>query len=446
MRSLNLDGNRSRTLWIGFGVVLVGAFLWIVYSFIGTVVFGLFIYYATREPFKLVLKRINKRWVAAAVTLLLGALPVVLLLTYATAVALQDLNRVATGMNLEPYLAVVDPYLDAQFLEDPVGFVQETPVLEVLQTSLDQAYSYIGLLGNGLLHLFVMFALAYYLHKDGDRLRASVRRYDDHYPVLASYGRAVDKNLEYIFAGNIANAFATGIIGAVTYTVLNVFAPASVSVPAAALVGLLAGLASLVPIVGMKLVYVPASGFLAYRAFLAGGGWWFVGAFVVVSVVVVDLIPDLFIRPRVSRSGWSGLNPRAGDNSSGESPDTDATGDGDDGRPERGSDHEHGELHVGALMLAYIFGPLLFGWYGIFLGPIVLVLLYQFVRLVVPELLAGEEIEPTVRGTPPESSTGGQSEPTGGEDPAEGGSGAGADEFEGDGEGRAGGGEGGGDR
>jgi hypothetical protein len=51
------------------------------------------------------------------------------------------------------------------------------------------------------------------------------------------------------------------------------------------------------------------------------------------------------------------------------------------------------------LLLAYIFGPLLFGWYGIFLGPMLLVLVVHFVRHVLPELLASETISPTALGT-----------------------------------------------
>jgi hypothetical protein len=53
-----------------------------------------------------------------------------------------------------------------------------------------------------------------------------------------------------------------------------------------------------------------------------------------------------------------------------------------------------GGLHVGMVMFAYIFGPLLFGWYGLFLGPIALVVIVHFARLVLPELLDGERIQP----------------------------------------------------
>jgi len=45
-------------------------------------------------------------------------------------------------------------------------------------------------------------------------------------------------------------------------------------------------------------------------------------------------------------------------------------------------------------MFAYILGPLLFGWYGLFLGPVVLVLGVHFARLVLPELLHSERLQP----------------------------------------------------
>jgi len=147
----------------------------------------------------------------------------------------------------------------------------------------------------------------------------------------------------------------TGSIGVLAYSILNVYAPPGLSIPAAPLVGLLAGVASLIPIVGMKLVYIPVALYLSVVAVLTDPtGLWFVVVFAAISFVIVDTIPDLVLRPYVS------------------------------GR----------SLHVGSLMIAYTFGPLLFGWYGIFLAPMLLVLVVNFARLVLPELLDGDPIKP----------------------------------------------------
>jgi predicted PurR-regulated permease PerM len=97
----------------------------------------------------------------------------------------------------------------------------------------------------------------------------------------------------------------------------------------------------------MKLVWVPIALLLIVDSLVTDPSTvWFPLLFAAVSTVVIDYIPDQLLRPYVS------------------------------GR----------SLHVGAIMLAYIVGPLLFGWYGLFLGPLVLVVIWEFARIVVPWL------------------------------------------------------------
>jgi predicted PurR-regulated permease PerM len=223
--------------------------------------------------------------------------------------------------------------------------------------SLGRIGDSISFVGIGAIHLFVMLALAFYLLRDDYKLARWVRgRFADDTGVLEAYLQAVDRDFNNIFFGNILNAVLTGTIGVIAYSLLNTVAPQGVAIPAAALVGLLAGIASLIPVVGMKLVYVPVAAYMGLVALLGGQqeALWFVAVFAGVSFVVVDTIPDLVLRPYVS------------------------------GR----------SLHVGAVMIAYTFGPLLFGWYGIFLAPMLLVLIVHFARIVLPELVAGTPIQP----------------------------------------------------
>ncbi|WP_435157561.1 hypothetical protein [Haladaptatus sp. DFWS20] len=48
-------------------------------------------------------------------------------------------------------------------------------------------------------------------------------------------------------------------------------------------------------------------------------------------------------------------------------------------------------FHLSLVMFAYLLEPILFGWYGIFLGPLVMVVV-QFLQVVVPQL-RGEATE-----------------------------------------------------
>ena len=354
---------KGRLVWSAFGLVLAGALAFVAYSFVGTFVFGLFIYYATRPIYRQLRRALDSPRLAAGVSLFALALPSLALMGYALTIVLQEIDRYAqtTNVDLERFgvdPAVLDRIADPErLLEEGIVGVLSTADIRQLLGSLGPAFDTVTVLGIAAIHLFAMLALAFYLLREDHRLsRWFFYRFGDDRGIAKTYFSAVDRDFNSIFFGNILNAVLTGTIGVIAYSVLNVFAPAGASIPAPAVVGLLAGIASLIPVVGMKLVYVPVALVLLVQSLLSGmpGGLAFVIAFVAVSFVIVDTIPDLVLRPYIS------------------------------GR----------SLHVGALMLAYTLGPLLFGWYGIFLMPMVLVLVVHFARIVLPELLSGSPIEP----------------------------------------------------
>jgi predicted PurR-regulated permease PerM len=354
--------SRFRLGWWGLGLALGVALTFVVYTFVGTFVFGVFIYYATRPIYNRIRRVVRPPSLAAAVSLFALALPALALVAYALSIALNQLLDYVEGGMLDPERW---PLVDQDLLDsiaDPATLVAFDPDqltaegFQSLLSSAGSAVDTIAFLGIGAIHLFVMLALAFYLLRDGSRLsRWTLRRFGDDRGLLEAYGRAVDHDFKAIFFGNILNAVLTGTIAVLVYSLLNVYAPPGLAIPAAALVGLLSGIASLIPMVGMKLVYVPVAVYLAVVGFLNDpSGLWFVAVFAVVSFVVVDTIPDLVLRPYVS------------------------------GR----------SLHVGSLMIAYTLGPLLFGWYGIFLAPMLLVLIVHFARVVLPEILEREPIQP----------------------------------------------------
>jgi predicted PurR-regulated permease PerM len=350
--------DHSRLFWVGLAFVLAGVLLFVLYSFVGTFVLGLFLYYASRPIYARLRRRIRPPTLAAAVALFVLVLPVILLFWYTAALGLGELRSLAE-LDLSGYGDLLAPYTDfaglteelqmvfQTLLSDPEQLLTRSRLRGILTDIVGAMTEYLGVVLTGLLHLFVALALAFYLLRDGDRLAAWTRTHftDD---TLHTYGRAVDADLKTVFFGNILNALLTGTVGAIVFSMLAALAPPAVPVPVPILLGLLVGAGSLVPVVGMKIVYVPLSLYLAGQAAIADLQLlWFPLAFFVVTFVVVDTIPDLVIRPYVS-----GRN-----------------------------------LHVGAVMFAYIFGPLLFGWYGLFLGPLLLVVITDFARVVVPMLV-----------------------------------------------------------
>jgi predicted PurR-regulated permease PerM len=353
--------DRSRLAWWILGFVLGGALLFVLHSFVGTFVFGLFLYYATRPIYRRIRSRIRPPSLAAAVALFVLALPALALVAYTGAVGVSELIRLTNEgiFDLSRYPVSAEQLAQLTDFEALATIEPATLTFEQLRravTSLASAGNVVTFVGIGLIHLFAMIAFAFYLLRDDRKLSRWLRgRVADDRGVLEAFLAGVDRDFNNIFFGNILNAVLTGTIGVVVYSLLNVVAPPGVAIPVAGLVGLFAGVASLIPVVGMKLVYVPVAAYLGVTSYLTDPATlWFTAAFFAVSFVVVDTIPDLVLRPYVS------------------------------GR----------HLHVGAVMIAYTLGPLLFGWYGIFLGPILLVLIVNFSRHVLPVLMAREPLVP----------------------------------------------------
>ncbi|MEF8843415.1 MAG: AI-2E family transporter [Haloarculaceae archaeon] len=375
---MEVELDRSRVAWSLLGLLLAGVLVYVAYSFVGTIVFGLFVYYATRPVYRRTRRRIPNRNIAAGVALTVVVLPVFLLLGYTVAIALQEFNRLRETVDLGPFEEILAPYVNiSEVVSNPSTLLNDPDVQSLVGSIADGAVQSLGLVGTGLLHLFIVLAVAFYLLKDGPRLSRWVhRQVADADGVLRTFGIAVDRDLYRVFSGNIYNALFTATVGALTYSLLDVAAPASAALPYPALLGLLAGAGSLVPVVGMKLVYVPVALYLYVTQFVSGEPvLWVPTAFVLLSFVVVDTIPDLVIRPMVS-----GQRPQV--EYSLYPPSVRVRLSGEDG------------VHVGLIMFAYIFGPLLFGWYGLFLGPMLLVVVVHFARIVLPELLGPRTIQP----------------------------------------------------
>lgn len=357
------DVDRGRVAWGAFGLALAAALVFVLHSFVGTFVFALFIYYATRPIYRRLKRRIRPASLAAATALVVLVLPALGLATYAVLVVVGQINQIAGGVRPEVAETLGVDLAALPEVRSPAALLDVDPRAYL---SLEQIVSLAGQVGGAvdllaevgifLVHVFVMVAVAFYLLRDDARIARWVKtRFGDEGGVFHAYLVAVDRDMDRIFFGNILNAVLTGTIGVIVYSALDAVAPAGLGVPVPALVGALAGVASLVPVVGMKLVYVPVALYLAAVSAVMGfSGAWFVLAFAGVSFVVVDTIPDLVLRPYVS-----GRN-----------------------------------LHVGAVMVAYTLGPLLFGWYGIFLLPVLLVLVVHFARIVLPELVDGTPIRP----------------------------------------------------
>ena len=361
----------------GFGLVL--AVVFVLLQFQATLIFTIFLYYASRPIYRK-LETLSlpsrfqgrhlpyRRQVLAVATIAIFLLPFLFLLIYTLVLVVPEIQRLVGGSGPgvaylsaiqstqgsglpAPLVGVEISDILAMSPEEVAAILNDPAVQTWVERTVDTLIGSVGFIANAALHGFILLAGTYYLLTDGSRLVGWFLETFDQSGVVESYAVAVDSELSSILFGNILNAFVTGIIGILVFSGYNLVAPDAVNVPFAPLVGALTGAGSLIPVVGMKIVYLPVGAILAVAAVASGQStaFGFVILFLVLAFVVVDTIPDFLIRPYVSGN----------------------------------------RTHVGLLMFAYILGPIAFGFYGIFLAPILLVLVAQFFRTVAPYVLTG---------------------------------------------------------
>lgn len=340
------------------GLVVGALFLVVAYvatQFVAVVVFGIFLYYAVR-PIHRFLERFGlPRRLRAMLALVLFGVPFVVLVTYTVAIVIFEAQTFFAGTEFQAQTVdVILEQLDLGELEfdelrQGIAGVATQASLSLMLVSLA---SVIGTVSSAVVQLLVLVTVTYYMLVDGPRFVSWLLDRYDGSGVGRAYVRAVDPELSATMFGNIVNVFVTAIVAIATFYTYNALVPSPVEVPFPALVGALAGVGSLIPVVGIKLVYVPVTILLATNAWLSGDLSLLVPVAVLfaVSAVIVDFIPDFFIRAHVS---------------------------GD-------------ETHTGMLLVSYIVGPIVFGFYGLFLAPILLILVINAVYVLLPYALSGD--------------------------------------------------------
>ena len=357
-----MDEKRFVVALFGLTVALIAGY--IAYRFVAALTVAVFLYYSTRRFYHdLERLRLPPR-VRAVTALSVIAVPLILLLSSAVVLLVVETRRFLEEFPLAETLGEGNQWVErlTELSNLSLGNVVEAyrsgqfdPLIDFL---LDNAALLTNTVSGLLLNLLITVVVTYYLLLDGSKFHEWVLRFDDD-AIVREYFEAADAELEAVLYGNLLNVIAISIIAIATYTGYNVVAPEAVAVPYPTLAGALTGIASLIPVIGMKIVDLPLAAVTAVPAIMGSdtGLLVYVVGFLLVAVVVVDTIPDIVLRPYFSGK----------------------------------------TTHVGLLMLAYIFGPVVFGFHGLFLAPIVLVLVLTFGDTALPRLLGVEPEEPAER-------------------------------------------------
>jgi len=352
--------NEKRLVVAVYGILVALVLGAVAYRFIEALTVSIFLYYSTRRFYRRLRRFRLPARLRAVIVMLFLAIPLLLLISYTVVLLVTELQRFVEQYGLIEVAAQNLGWLEGTDDIPELTFsglyeAYQAGELDAIITFLSENAGFIASVVTGFfLNLFIATAVTYYLLIDGSRLRDWLLQFDDE-AIIREYLDAADRELEAVLFGNLLNVIATSLIATGVYISYNLVAPAAVEVPYPTLAGVLTGLASLIPVVGIKIVYVPLAGVAAISAVVAGDTSLlvYVVGFLAVAIIVVDTIPDLVLRPFLS-----GENTR-----------------------------------VGLLMLAYVLGPTVLGFYGLFFAPIVLVLGLTFADTALPNLLGAEEEE-----------------------------------------------------
>jgi len=354
--------DRARVGWWLFVALLAGVAVYVANAFVGLLVTGVFGYYATRPINDRLDELVDSDTIAAAATVLVVILPIVVLTLYAV-VRLALAVEGVVGEAVDPvafatqYFGLGDLPTDeraalAQVVQNPDEFAQNPR--ETARTLLTSGATAASVVASTFLFLALSVSLSFFLLKTDDALSASLRQlFGGRDTTAYAYATAVDADLESVFFGNFLFVVVMAVLATAAYWVTNLLLGPTLHVPMVPVLGFLTGVASLIPLVVGKIVYVPVLAYLGVQAVRADGGSLpAVGGVAVGYFLLLDFLPQTFLQPYIA------------------------------GR----------DIDAMLLMFAYLLGPVLFGWYGFFLLPILFIAMLEAARIVVPDLLHGDRL------------------------------------------------------
>ncbi|WP_439027148.1 AI-2E family transporter [Haloarchaeobius sp. DT45] len=343
--------------WWVFGLVVAGVLVYVSYRFLGLLSFALFLYYFGRP--------IRRRFethvsIDLATTLTVFAIMapfVVILAVFVVVLAGQVLELSRGGFDwVDELLSEFGPVTEItsvnELVDKLVTFVESQPRNQLLASTIDVASGAAGAFTQFFFYVTLLFVIiSLLLRKDRVIARWFHTNLAGSETVASDYFESVDRELEKIYFGQMLTIFAVMVLGWLFYSLLNAIAPPGVAIPFPLLMGLLTGVGSFIPLIGRSIVYVPLTLYVGVQTLLTEISYlWFPALVLLGGLFGLDVVIRYGVRPYLA--GQTVSPP--------------------------------------VMLVAYLLGAAVFGWYGVFLAPLVLVVVLRFVTLVFPKLVHGD--------------------------------------------------------
>ncbi len=312
--------------WAVLGILIAFLFiasLYVVKPLIDAIIVAAFFAYLTYPLTNRLEKTLKNRSIAAIAVVALAIFPLIIL-------GVQLVNVYSNEFYKITELRFSTPLLSIDW-----NTLSESVMREVqLQLSPERVLKGISL-GIGLIvKVFVIVAGSFYILRE----RVALRQFlvslapPDKEDTVSYFLDTVDSTFYGVFLGHLVTSVFTGIIAGVGYYTIGRFMGVQTLTTYPFLLGALTAVATLLPIVGAWLIYLPAGVVLILTARSP------VGIIVIIfGLIALSVLPDILVRPYISG--------------------------------------KKGKTHPFILLLGFISGPMVFGPLGLILGPAILGLL-----------------------------------------------------------------------
>jgi predicted PurR-regulated permease PerM len=315
---------RDKIEWATLAIVLfilLFASFYVVRPVLDAIILSAFFAYVMCPVTSRIEQTVKSRSLAAIIVVFITVLPLVIIFIQLLSVYSNEFENLTK-------LAVTVPFLEHVDLKGL--YTMLTTEIEN-RLSPEKVIQGVGMGMELFLKIFIIIAGAFYMLKE----RIAVKTFlislapRSKEEIIRNFLDSVDRMFYGVFVGHFITSLIVGIIAGTGYYVLGKYMGIAPLYNYPFLIGSFTAIATLLPIIGAWLIYIPISGFLLLIGDIAGA----ISTFVF-GVSSLTLIPDFVIRPYISGT--------------------------------------KGETHPYVILLGFISGPIAFGPIGIILGPAIL--------------------------------------------------------------------------
>jgi len=340
---------RDNYFWIIIGLLVTAVFVLLAVEYLGWIVFSIFMYYLSRPVRNKLGEYLDSDTLTSFLSLFLIAFPIVLIISAFLVSALGQLNAFLGSKVAQDLVSMLPQVFNFSNPEEAIDILEQAAANPDIQNVIDSSLGIAGAFAASSYNLFISLILVFYLLKEDRRIFNWIdTKFLDEESLVRGFFQKVDSGLNSIYFGYTLTIFAVIILTMIIYIIFNLLAPSGLAIPSVALLALLTGLFTLVPLVGRSIIYLSITLYLAFQASQQNPALiWYPILFYLFMAIAFDNLIRIYIRPYLS------------------------------GR----------QFETSLVMFAYLLGPALFGWYGIFLGPLLMVITVNFIKNILPKLL-----------------------------------------------------------